>query len=194
MSGDDRSHGYDDIADQFMSARSSTGTDLVRHWAKTLAPGAAVLDIGAGHGEPLTKVLIDDGLNVSAIDASPRLVEAFRQRFPGVEIACEPVEESRFHDKKFDAVLAVGLIFLLPTDTQSVVIDRVAQVLSPGGRFLFSAPRETGSWIDLLTERISISLGEAEYLKCLEAAGLVFHSHHNDEGGSHYYEARKPTR
>ncbi len=194
MSGDDRSHGYDGIADQFMSARSSTGTDLVRHWAKTLAPGAAVLDIGAGHGEPLTKVLIDDGLNVSAIDASPRLVEAFRQRFPGVEIACEPVEESRFHDKNFDAVLAVGLIFLLPADAQRALIDRVAQVLIPGGRFLFSAPRETGSWRDILTEQTSISLGEAEYLKCLEAAGLVFHSHHTDEGGSHYYEVQKPTR
>ena len=191
MTEPDRSFGYDRIADRFMEVRSTSGTDLVQHWAETLAPAAAVLDIGAGHGEPLTKVLIDDGLSVSAIDASPRLVAAFRQRFPGVEIACEPVEESRFHDKKFDAVLAVGLIFLLPADAQRALIDRVARVLTPGGRFLFSAPRETGSWTDLLTEQTSISLGEAEYLKCLEAAGLVFHSHHTDEGGSHYYEAQK---
>lgn len=194
MTEPDRSFGYDRIAERFMEVRSASGTDLVRRWAQTLETGAAILDIGAGHGEPLTRVLIETGLTVSAVDASPRLVAAFQDRYPHVEIACEPVEESRFFDKKFDAVLAVGLIFLLPEDAQRSLIDRVAQALSPGGRFLFSAPRETGSWSDVLTDQTSISLGEAEYLKRLEASGLTFVAHHLDEGGSHYYEAQKPAR
>ena len=39
-----------------------------------------VLDVGAGSGEPLTAELIKAGFDVSAIDASPKMVAAFRSQ------------------------------------------------------------------------------------------------------------------
>ncbi len=188
---EDPSAGYDAIADQFVAARSSSGTELVRNWARSLASNSSIIDIGAGHGEPLTSALIDAGHSVWAIDASTRLVDAFKKRLPGVPIACETVEESDFFQRRFDAALMVGLIFLLPKDRQVVAFRNLSSVLLPGGRLLFSAPRQTGSWQDLLTKKTSWSLGEETYQNLLEQSGFSVIATHEDEGGSHYYEAQR---
>ncbi|WP_306127205.1 class I SAM-dependent methyltransferase, partial [Roseitalea sp. MMSF_3516] len=93
---DDTSNGYEAVADTFVAARSgsTTGLAIIRQWAASLPAGGTVIDIGCGSGEPVTVALIDAGLTVSALDASPALVAAFRQRFPDVEVACEPAERS----------------------------------------------------------------------------------------------------
>jgi len=188
---DDRSQGYDGVADEFMRVRSASGRDLVRQWARSLPQGGSVIDVGCGSGEPLTAVLIEAGLAVLAIDASPRLVAAFRSRFPDTEIACETAEESRFFGRRFDAILSVGLLFLLPAGRQEQVLTRFADSLVSGGRILFSAPYQTGIWDDLLTGRPSVSLGFKAYQALIEAKGMALIETHTDEGGTHYYEAQK---
>lgn len=189
----DSSNGYDALVGEYISARSLTGQALVRDWAKSLPPEAAIIDLGAGSGEPITSVLIEAGFNVSALDASPRMVEAFRARFPDVEMACEPVEESNFFGRTYDAVIAIGLIFLLEAELQKPLIKKVAKALNPGGRFLFSAPTETGEWDDVLTGRRSVSLGQHAYNNALTGAGFESVISQHDEGGSHYYDAVKST-
>src|SRR6478752_1960622 len=99
MSVHDRSNGYEGIAAEFLASRGSTrgvgiGVEQIRAWARTLLPGATVLELGSGPGYPTTAALISEGLNVYAIDASPTFIETFRSRFPDTPIACEPVEES----------------------------------------------------------------------------------------------------
>ena len=192
---EDQSNGYEAIAEEFIHYRlqSATGLETIRKWAASLPRGAAVLDVGAGCGEPLTAILIEAGFNVAAIDASPAMVAAFQQRFPGVEIACEPAEHSRFFNRTFDGVLAVGLVFLLPEDSQRELILRMAGALKPGGRLLFSAPWQVGDWDDLLTGQPSRSLGVDEYRRVIANAGLNLVGEHVDEGNSHYYEALKPS-
>ena len=169
-----------------------TGVEIIQSWANFFSPGAKVLDLGAGSGLPLTQILVDRGLLVSAIDASPKMVTAFRGNFPHIEIACEAAENSSFFDRKFDGTLSVGLIFLLSPDTQRQLLPRIARALKPSGRLLFSAPKETGSWQDLLTKCESYSLGETEYHHLLFASGLEITGSYVDEGGSHYYGATKP--
>lgn len=188
---EDPSSGYDAVAEEFMAVRSDAGRAVVRKWAASLPRACSVVDVGAGYGEPLTSVLIDEGLNVSAIDASPKMVAEFRRRFPGVDVACEPAERSSFFGRTFDAAMAIGLIFLLPADTQRALIRRVAGALEPGGSFLFSAPRQVGTWNDLLTGRTSWSLGAEEYGRILVEAGFRLIDEHVDEGGTHFYEAGK---
>ena len=68
-----------------------------------------MLDLGCGHGAPISRVLLEEGLDLYAIDASPKLVDAFREHFPQVPVRCEPVEESDFFGRRFDGVIAWGL-------------------------------------------------------------------------------------
>lgn len=187
---EDPSNGYEAIVEEYIAVRSRSGRALVQSWAEGLDAGAPIVDLGAGYGEPITSVLIETGLYVSAIEASPSMVAEFRARFPNVEIACEPVETSAFFGRQFDAALAVGLIFLLPEETQKLVINRVSNALRTGGSFLFSAPVEVGAWDDLLTGQRSVSLGEAAYRLALEEAGFVQIESRVDDAGTHYFSAR----
>lgn len=189
----DRSEGWDGVAEQFMAARSAIGRALVRSWARdNLRPSSSIVDVGCGSGVPISQALIEDGFEVSGIDASPRLINAFQRRFPEAQGACEAAQDSMFFYRTFDAAVSIGLLFLLSADDQRRVIDRVAQALVPGGRFLFSAPRGVCEWQDILTGRRSTSLGDQAYGKILEASGLQLVGCQADEGSNNYYDAAKP--
>lgn len=187
----DTSNGYDAIADAFIAARSDVGLDLVTRWAASLPKGASIVDVGAGHGLPLTRALVEAGLDVFAIEASQTLAAALRHNLPGIKIGCEPAETSTFFHRTFDAAIAVGLIFLMEEDTQAELLRRMAGALTSGGRLLFSAPHQACAWTDLLTGRSSRSLGRAAYARLLSESALTLITEHTDEGGSHYFEARK---
>lgn len=176
----DSSNGYDAIADSFIARRGrrpatgdATGAAAIRAWAEALPAGATVLDLGSGPGEPSTRVLREAGLTTFAVDASPKMVAALRERFPDVPVECNSVEASGFFDREFDGVLAWGLLFLLEPAAQADVIQKVARALKPRGWFLFTAPKESVEWLDAMTGRPSRSLGAATYAQLLREAGLV---------------------
>lgn len=185
----DPSNGYEAIASEYMRRREQSGIGIttVQTWARSLKPGAAILDLGCGHGLPISAALMDEGFVVYGVDASPSLTAAFRSRFPHAHVVCEAVEDSNFFGRKFDAVLAVGLMFLLPADRQGKFIARVAQTLNSGGRFLFTSPAEACSWDDVLTGQQSRSLGAQAYEAILAKAGLALVDECLDEGDNHYY-------
>jgi SAM-dependent methyltransferase len=192
----DPSNGYESVAAEFLAGRgrapaTAVGAREVRDWARTLPPGAAVIDLGCGSGLPITKVLVSEGLNAYAIDASPSFVEAFRQNLPEVPVVCESVEDSLFFSRTFDAVLAWGLMFLLQPDAQRSLIQRMSDILVPGGRLLFTSPPEPLVWNDAMTGLESRSLGAAEYRRILSEAGLRVTHEYEDVGENHYYDALK---
>jgi SAM-dependent methyltransferase len=189
----DPSHGWNDVAQQFMQVRSPAGAATVRRWARQLPPGGDVLDVGCGSGAPISAALIEDGFEVFGVDASPVLVAEFRRRFPGATVVCDAAETSDLFQRQFDGAVAIGLLFLLPAEDQRRVINRVARALKPGGRFLFSAPRRACEWMDTLTARSSQSLGEAEYRRLLDRGGLRLSGHFVDEGGNDYFDAVAPS-
>jgi 2-polyprenyl-3-methyl-5-hydroxy-6-metoxy-1,4-benzoquinol methylase len=190
----DPSNGYERVAAEFLAHRgrapsTAIGATQVRDWARGLRHGATVLDLGCGPGVPITKVLVNEGLDVYAIDAAPSLVAAFRRNFPRATIACESVLESTFFGRAFDGVLAWGLMFLLQPDEQRALIKRIGDAVAPGGRVLFTSPDEAASWNDIMTGLESRSLGAAEYRKLLSAANLSVVAEYEDEGQNHYYDA-----
>lgn len=185
----DRSNGWDAVAQRFVAERSSAGAAVVRAWRRALPERASVLDLGCGSGVPISEALLGEGCEVFGVDASPALVAAFRRGFPQARVACEPVEESRFFDRTYDGVVAVGLLFLLAPAVQRAVIRRVSTVLEPKGRFLFTAPSQRATWKDTLTGRESVSLGEEAYRRALDEAGMDVVGEYVDEGGNHYYDA-----
>ena len=131
------------------------------------------------------------GFQVFGVDASPSLVEAFRLRFPEAAVACEAVEGSAFFDRTFPGIVAIGLLFLLPADTQRDLIRRLGSVLSPGGQLLFTSPAQGCTWRDITTGRQSLSLGFDEYRVLLSETGLTMMRTYLDEGENHYYAAAR---
>jgi SAM-dependent methyltransferase len=190
----DRSSGYEAVSEEFLARRGrsrSTGIGVkeVRKWARTLPRGSSVADLGCGPGFPITSVLVDEGLQVFGVDAAPSFVAAFQRNLPGTPIICEAVQESRLFDRAFDAALAWGLMFLLSPEDQHRLIQRFAEILTPGGRLLFTATAKPAAWNDSMTGLKSPSLGAEQYRKLLEAVDISVADEYEDEGENYYFEA-----
>ncbi len=187
----DIANGYDVVAAEFARRRngSTIGAATVKRWAEGLPSGAAVLDVACGTGIPISRALVEAGCRLHALDASPAMIELFRQNFPGVPALAEPIETSGCFARQFDGVVAWGLLFLLSAESQPAVIARLGAALRPGGRLLFTAPSQQVEWVDVLTRRPSYSLGRDGYVAALEAAGLRLVAEYEDEGENHYFDA-----
>lgn len=186
---DDPSTGWEVVATTFADVRSGVGADIVTTWSKCLRPGGSIVDIGCGTGIPISEALADEGFALYGIDPSPTLLAAFRRNIPGARAVCEAAEVSGFFDRRFDGAVAVGLMFLLPEDSQRAVIERAGRALHPGGHFLFSAPRRPCQWNDSLTGRPSLSLGQERYCQLLIGAGCRLIGGYADDGANYYFHA-----
>jgi SAM-dependent methyltransferase len=194
----DLSNGYESVSEEFLALRGNSktrstaiGVKEVRKWAKTLPPGGSVIDLGCGPGFPITVVLVEEGLQVFGVDAAPSFVAAFQRNLPGTPIVCESVLESKFFDRTFDAVLLIGLMFLLKAEEQHRLIRRFADILVPDGRLLFTSTAKPHLWNDVMTGLESISLGAEEYRKLLGAVGISVAEEYQDVGENHYFDAFK---
>ena len=195
----DQSSGYEAVSGEFLARRGRApsigiGVKEVRSWARALPRGSSVIDLGCGPGFPITSVLVDEGLHVFGVDAAPSHVAAFQRNLPGTPIICEAVQESRLFGRTFDAALAWGLIFLLQTADQHRLIQRLAEILVPGGRLLFTSPAKPVVWNDAMTGLESLSLGAEQYKKLLGGVGISVANEYEDEGENHYFDGFKGQR
>jgi 2-polyprenyl-3-methyl-5-hydroxy-6-metoxy-1,4-benzoquinol methylase len=136
----DKSNGYEGIAPFFIKTRGQAlngiGTSSVLNWARTLPMKATVLDLGCGTGIPISKILMDEGMSVYGIDASPTMIKAFQENFPTTSVTCEPIEDSFFFNRTFDAIITWGVFFLLSQTAQAKLIQKIAATLPPGGKII----------------------------------------------------------
>src|SRR5579871_2996346 len=66
---DDASNGYESVAAVFVGLRDPMiGAGVVREWARALPAGASVLDLGCGHGVPISMTLMREGIEVFGVD------------------------------------------------------------------------------------------------------------------------------
>ncbi len=189
----DPSSDYEYMASEFIRRRGTggIGAATVREWTRRMRRGSTVLDLGCGHGVPISQVLVDEGFDVYGIDASPSMIAAFRTRFPSAHAECATVETSDLFGRSFDGIVSWGLLFLLPVDTQERLIGKVAKALAPGGQFAFTSTLHACTWTDILTGTPSISLGGDRYRSILASEGLEIVGEASDEGDNHYYFAWK---
>ena len=191
--GADSANAYEKHAREFLSARdrSTIGAEVVKRWARSISPGTEVLEIGCGGGLPVTRVLADAHLKLWAVESSPTLLSEFRARFPDIPVECARALESTYFGRKFGAVISIGLIFLLQVEEQAALIHRASEVIVAGGRLLFTAPLEIGTWADTTTGHECRSLGRERYESILTEAGFRIVATYEDEGRNNYYEAER---
>jgi SAM-dependent methyltransferase len=96
------------------------------------AHGSRMLDAGCGPGDLTERFVRDLGLEVHAIDISPRMVELTRNR--GIDAQVADIENVPFDDAEFDCVFAGWVLYHAPGLDRA--IDECARVLRPDGRLV----------------------------------------------------------
>jgi SAM-dependent methyltransferase len=190
---------YDLIADWYAADRKTDiGVPEVTALVRSLPPGATVLDVGCGTGVPLTQTLLQAGCNVVGVDSSPRMLERFRLNCPDTPAICSPVQTCDFQRRTFDAAVAWGVLFHLPHDAQGRAVARIAEVLKPGGLFLFTSGNEDGSKQGEPMHGVPFryfSFSVEGYRNLLAQHELTLCDVHSDRWDNIYYLARKePAR
>jgi SAM-dependent methyltransferase len=153
-----------------------------------LSPGAAVLDLGCGTGEPIAAHLVSRGFRVTGVDVAEAMVALCRGRFPGHDWI---VADMRRLDlgRAFDALIAWDSFFHLPRDDQRAVIPILARHVAPGGSLLFTSGPLDGEIVGSLygDPLFHASLAPGEYRALLDACGfdIVRHVVEDPDCGNH---------
>lgn len=133
----------------WMARARAIGLLLTRPVTEVLARipvGARVLDFGAGDGL-FTVMLADAGCAVTAVEPDPVRLGVARQVSgdrPGVRCAAGLDEFDG--GRRFDCVLIVDVIYLVPPDERLRLMERLAARLSPGGRAVIKEVIADGGW------------------------------------------------
>jgi SAM-dependent methyltransferase len=187
---------YDLIADWYAAERSdSTGLPETLSLARSLAPGARVLDIGCGNGIPITRALLSAGHRVTGLDSSREMLARFRVNCPDATSVLGSIESYPLTAAEFDAAVAWGVLFHLTPEEQLRAMANVSQALKKGAPFLFTSgdtdgfePR-TGTMNGVTFRYYSFST--ANYERLLAEQGMTLVDVHRDEGENTYYLATR---
>lgn len=130
---------YDHIAAEWHAApRAFTAKKYVDLLLGELEPGAEVLDLGCGTGEPVARYLLGRGFRVLCVDESAAMLEIARRVVPAAELMradmCE-LEPGRL----FAAAVAWDSVFHVERSRHATVFERLAALLTPGAPLLLSA-------------------------------------------------------
>ncbi len=109
-----------------------------------------VLDLGAGTGK-LTRMIVQRGVDVTAVDPSEGMLEQLRNSLPGIPAIVGRAEEIPLETSSLDAVLVAQAWHWVDVPRASV---EVARVLKPGGRLglIWNTRDERVDWVRELSE------------------------------------------
>lgn len=110
---------------------------------KHITSGSKVLDIGCGTGEPIAQYLIEQGYKVTGIDASSRMIERCKLRFPNERWILTDMRTLDLKEQ-FHAVIAWHSLFHLPHNDQRHTLKLLTQLVVPQGLLVFTTGDEYG--------------------------------------------------
>ncbi len=133
---------YDTNARQYSDSTVSLDLrQLYEPFLKELAPGAHILDAGAGSGRD-TKAFLEQGYCVTAIDASSQLAQ-LATGFTGQRCEVLSFQEIEFREE-FDGIWACASLLHVPKREMNDVLCRFIKALKPGGVFYMSIKEGEG--------------------------------------------------
>jgi trans-aconitate methyltransferase len=95
-------------------------------------PGERILDLGCGTGH-LTGQIAASGAKVVGVDRSPDMIQQAREKYPNLQFEVMDGREITFAEA-FDAVFSNATLHWIKEPEK--VIEGIANVLRPGGRFV----------------------------------------------------------
>ncbi len=112
----------------------AAGDWLVRQ----LPEGSRVLDVGCGTGIPTARQLADAGHRVTGIDISDGMLALARRDVPVAEFRSMDAVDLDSSLGGFSAVVAFFSLLMLPRAEIPPVLEKIHDLLEPGGHFLLS--------------------------------------------------------
>lgn len=145
---EERSHyalSFGAAAGAYAEHRPNYAQDAVL-WALDPAPGARVLDLGAGTGK-LTAALIEAGVDVVAVEPDGAMLAKLRQALPDVRSLHGSAESIPLPDGSVDAVLSGNAMHWFD---MALAGPEIARVLSPNGVLagLWNVMDDSVAWVD----------------------------------------------
>lgn len=157
------------VADSYERGRPGYPEEAVR-WLVGEEP-LDVVDLGAGTGK-LTRVLVDLGHRVTAIEPLPEMLELIPQAAPGAGAILGNAEVIPLPDAYADVVAAAQSFHWFD---HAVALPEIARVLRPGGRLalVWNARDDSEAWVAKLSATIgSESVTWPDVISPLDASGL----------------------
>ena len=135
--------------------------------------GASVLDIGCGSGLPIARELVLRGFDVTAVDATPAMIELFRRNLPATQVHLADMRQLSL-GQRFDGLIAWDSFFHLSPEDQRPMFARFQAHAAPGAALMFTSGDEEGNAMGELggDPLYHGSLNSDEYRTLLNASGF----------------------
>jgi len=156
--------------------------DWVDRFIELLPPGAAILDVGCGSGQPLSSYLIEQGFQLCGIDSSPTMISLCRDRFREGEWLVANMRTLALN-RKFPGLLAWDSLFHLPHKDQRRMFSVFQAHAAADTALLFTSGPVHGEAIGSYRgERLyHASLSPAEYQELLTLHGFTMVAHQSED-------------
>jgi SAM-dependent methyltransferase len=196
---------YERVAARFDARR--TRLFFERGWLErflaALPPGASVLDLGCGAGEPIARHLIARGCRVTGVDSAPTMIAICRRRFPAHAWRVGDMRRLALA-RRFDGLVAWDSFFHLDPRGQRKAVAVFARHARPGAALLFTSGPAAGEAIGRAADApiYHASLDADAYRALLAAHGFAVVAHAANDPGCDFHtvwlarriEARSASR
>lgn len=178
---------YDRVADNYVHMVNTTGFGDVRThpwlkaamdiFANAVGELGPVLDVGCGPGT-VTAYLAEQGVDVSGVDLSPRMIEHARRLYPECNFTVGSSTELHLAAGSLAGVLGWWSLFNLPRAVLPDVLASMSSALMPGGQLIIATHvgdddvRRTEAYGGVAVSWTTYQWRPEELGSLVEAAGL----------------------
>ncbi len=148
-----------------------------QHWLDkfiSLLPAEGrVLDVGCGAGEPIAKYFIEHGFKLTGLDASTKMLEISRARYPVASWIEMDMRQLKL-DVEFDGIISWDGFFHLNQEEQRQTLVLFAKHLNSNGSLLLTIGHKSGEVTGIVEgeDVYHSSLAPDEYKTILTTLGL----------------------